>query len=63
MKIILDHNKTCDNIHQRNMVTKRIYEMKIINNWEMFRRIFKPTEHKDGIWKIKTNSELNNLIM
>ena len=26
--------KTCDNICQRNMSTKRIYEAKIINNWQ-----------------------------
>jgi len=31
-KVILDYNKTCDNIYQRNAGTKRICEAKIINN-------------------------------
>jgi hypothetical protein len=30
--VIMDYDKTCDNICQRNMGTKRIYEKKISTN-------------------------------
>jgi len=35
-KVILGYNKTCDNIYQRNLGTKRVYEAKIINNWKKY---------------------------
>jgi hypothetical protein len=35
-KVILDYNKTCDNICQWNLGTVRIYEAKIINNWRKY---------------------------
>jgi len=44
-KVILDYNKTCDNICQWNMGAKRIYEMKIINNWK--------EDIKKNIWTYK----------
>jgi hypothetical protein len=44
IKVMLDYNKTCDNICQRNMGTERIYETKTINNWRrILRRIFRLT--------------------
>ena len=62
-KVILDYNKTCDNMCQWNMGTKRIYEMKIINNWKEDIKKNLQT-YKGQRWHrgIKTNDELNNLI-
>ena len=57
------YNMSSDNLCQRNMATKRIYEMKIINNCKkILRRIFVSTQNIDDTWRIKTNDELNNLI-
>jgi hypothetical protein len=42
---------------------KTIYDMKIlITERKTFRRIFGPTEYRDGTWRITTNDEINNLI-
>jgi len=32
--VILDYNKTCDNMSQQNVGTEWIYETKMINNWK-----------------------------
>jgi hypothetical protein len=40
--------------------TKRVYEMKVINNERRILRIFRPTMVRDGTWRIKMNDELNN---
>ena len=34
----------------------------LITERSMLRRIFKPTNDRDGTWGIKTNGELNNLV-
>jgi len=34
----------------------------LITERSMLRRIFKPTNDRDGTWRIKTNGELNNLV-
>ena len=42
--IILDYNMTYDNICQRNVATKTIYDTKVTNNWKILRRMFGPTK-------------------
>jgi hypothetical protein len=44
------------------MSAKRIYEMKIISNCKILRRILGPTKDRDDTWGIKSNDALNNLI-
>jgi hypothetical protein len=43
--------------------TERIYETKMIKNGKILRRIFGPKKDRDGTWRIKTNDELNGLII
>jgi len=58
-KIILDYNKTCDNICQQNLGTVRKL---LITERNVLRRIFRLTNDRDSTWRIKTNGELNNLV-
>jgi hypothetical protein len=65
VKVILDYNKTCDNIRvrQQNMGTEGIYERKLlITERKILRRILGPTKKTDSTWRCKVNDELNYLV-
>jgi len=55
---------TCDNICQRNVANKTLYDMKITNNWKKDNKNVRAYKgHRwYRTWKIKTNDELNKLI-
>jgi hypothetical protein len=63
-KVILDYNKTCDNIDicQQNMGTKKSMKRKLLTERQVLRRICVPTKDRDGTWLNTINDELNDLI-
>ena len=65
IKVVLDYNKTCDNMHlcQQNMGTKKSMKRKLLTTErEILRRICEPTKYRHGIWRNTINDELNDLI-
>jgi hypothetical protein len=60
MKVISDY--TCDKCHRNMDIERSVKQKLLITERNILRRIFGRTKERDGIWRIKTNDEVNKLI-